>query len=122
VRHDGAVVCAAISPYRAARAEVRCMVGDDRFIEVFVDAPLEVCAARDPKGLYARASRGELKGLTGIDDPYEPPAAPELWLDSAGQSPLHNARLILEHLRMQGFVAEPGASPLVSASARGAEP
>jgi adenylylsulfate kinase len=76
-----------VSPYRRDRDAVRQRIeaqgraGD--FVEVFVDAPLELCEARDPKGLYKKARAGELKGMTGIDDPYEPPAAPELRLDSA---------------------------------------
>lgn len=67
---------AAISPYRAARDEVRERI--QRFIEVHVDAPLQVCEERDPKGLYRRACSGELRGFTGIDDPYEAPLAPEI--------------------------------------------
>ncbi len=70
------VLVAAISPYRAARDEVRQKIG--RFIEVFVDAPLSVCEERDPKGLYRKARRGELKGFTGIDDPYEEPLVPDV--------------------------------------------
>jgi adenylylsulfate kinase len=66
----------AISPYRAVREEVRTSIG--AFLEVYVNAPLEVCEARDPKGLYRRAHAGELKGFTGIDDPYEAPLAPEV--------------------------------------------
>jgi sulfate adenylyltransferase len=80
VRHGGAVVCAVVSPYEAARNEARQMVGPDAFVLVHVATPLEVCERRDVKGLYARARRGELKGLTGIDDPYEPPRAPDLVL------------------------------------------
>ena len=70
IRHGGAVITAAISPYRATREEVRKMVGSDHFIEVFVDTPIEVCEQRDVKGMYARARRGELTTFTGIDDPY----------------------------------------------------
>jgi sulfate adenylyltransferase len=73
VRHHRAVICAAVSPYRASRNECRTMVGKDHFIEVFVDTPLEVCEQRDTKGMYAKARRGEIKGFTGIDDPYEEP-------------------------------------------------
>ncbi len=74
VRHGGFVVCAAISPYRAIRDEVRAMMEEGRFIEVYVDTPIEVCEQRDPKGLYAKARQGLLTGFTGIDDPYENPA------------------------------------------------
>ena len=74
---EGSVVLvAAISPYRAARERVRARIG--RFLEVFVDAPLAVCEQRDPKGLYRKARSGELSQLTGLDDPYEPPLAPEV--------------------------------------------
>ena len=80
VRHGGAVICAAVSPYEAARNEAGQMVGAHSFVLVYVATPLEVCEQRDVKGLYARARRGELKGLTGIDDPYEPPRNPDLVL------------------------------------------
>jgi sulfate adenylyltransferase len=103
-RHGGAVVCAAVSPYRAARNRCRTMVGPDRFVEVFVDTPLEVCEGRDIKGLYAKARRGEVKGFTGIDDPYEPPHNPELVLDTVKHGVEENARRILGHLVERGFV------------------
>jgi sulfate adenylyltransferase len=104
VRHGGMALCAAVSPYRATRDECRALVGGDRFLEVFVDTPLAVCEARDSKGLYAKARRGELRGFTGIDDPYEPPAAAELTLDTVGRSAADNARVILDELRARGFV------------------
>ncbi len=72
-----------ISPYRRDRDAVRASMAPGDFLEVFVDAPLEVCEARDPKGLYKKARAGELKGFTGIDDPYEAPEKPELILDAA---------------------------------------
>jgi adenylylsulfate kinase len=72
-------VCSVVSPFQAARDDVRARHGE-RFVEVWVDAPVEVCAERDVKGLYARHARGELRGLTGVDDPYEPPSAPEVVL------------------------------------------
>lgn len=104
VRLGGAVICAVVSPYRAARNDVRNMVGEDRFVEVYVDTPLEVCEARDVKGLYARARRGAIQGFTGIDDPYEPPIDPELTLDTIKFSPQENANLIIERLIAQGFI------------------
>jgi sulfate adenylyltransferase len=104
VRHGGVVICAAVSPYRATRNDVRNMVGKDHFVEVFVDTPLEVCEARDAKGLYAKARRGEIKGFTGIDDPYEPPQNAEITLDTTTHSPEENARLILDYLVGNGFV------------------
>ena len=104
VRHGGAVICAAVSPYRATRDEVRTMVGVDNFVEVFVDTPLEVCEERDAKGMYAKARRGEITGFTGIDDPYEPPFAPDLTLDTLTHTPEVNARLILDLLIGSGLV------------------
>ncbi|MGH9279379.1 MAG: adenylyl-sulfate kinase [Acidimicrobiales bacterium] len=76
-RNGVVAVCALVSPYRADRDDVRAL-HDGRFVEVHVSAPLEVCTARDVKGLYARQRAGELHGLTGVDDPYEPPLRPEV--------------------------------------------
>ena len=75
-RHGVIVLVSAISPYREIREEVRGKIGS--FVEVFVNAPLNVCEGRDVKGLYAKARAGEIKGFTGIDDPYEPPLNPEV--------------------------------------------
>jgi sulfate adenylyltransferase len=104
VRHGGIAVCAAISPYRAARNEVRQMVGVEHFVEVFVDTPLEECERRDAKGMYAAARRGEITGWTGIDDPYEVPEHPDLVLDTLLSSVADNAQRILERLQHDGFV------------------
>jgi sulfate adenylyltransferase len=104
VRHGGVAVCAAVSPYRAARNEVRHMVGADRFIEVYVDTALAVCEQRDTKGLYAKARRGELRGFTGIDDPYEPPIDPELRLTTEDTPPEECARRIVTLLEQRGFL------------------
>lgn len=109
-RHGGTVICAAISPYRATREEVRKMVGDERFIEVFVDTPIEVCEARDVKGLYARARRGQITGFTGVDDPYEPPIDPEITLDTVNHTAEENARLIVQYLEEQGFLLPDGGN------------
>ena len=76
-RHGVVAVCPVVSPYRAARDDVRERVGEG-FVEVYVSTPLEVCAERDVKGLYARQRAGAMTGLTGVDDPYEPPVAPEV--------------------------------------------
>jgi sulfate adenylyltransferase len=104
VRHGGVALCAAVSPYRTTRDEVRHMVGADHFVEVFVDTPLEVCERRDSKGVYAKARRGEITGFTGIDDPYEVPENPEISLDTVVTGPDENARRVLEYLERQGFV------------------
>ena len=103
VRHRGAAVCAAISPYSETRAEVRKMVGEN-FVEVFVDTPLEVCEQRDTKGLYAKARRGEIKNFTGIGDVYEPPSRPEITLDTVNQTAEENARMIINFLVENGFL------------------
>lgn len=105
-RHGGMVIAAAISPYRATRNDVRNMVGGDRFVEVFVDTPLEVCEERDTKGLYAKARRGEIEGFTGIDDPYELPEDPEIVLKTVERTPEENARRIIEYLESQRFLVE----------------
>ena len=93
-----------ISPYRAGREAVRQLHGEHGlpFLEVFVDTPLEICEARDPKGLYARARAGELTGFTGIDDPYEPPLSPDLVVGPDGGDPTAAARLIVERLGVAG--------------------
>jgi sulfate adenylyltransferase len=104
VRHGGVVICAAVSPYRATRNDVRNMVGTDRFIEVYVDTPLEVCEERDTKGMYAAARRGDVKGFTGIDDPYEAPLHPEIILDTVAVPADVNAKAILEWLMEKGLV------------------
>ena len=99
------VLTAFVSPYRRDRRAVRCAVESVRagdFVEVYVDAPLEVCEARDPKGLYKKARAGELPGFTGVDDPYESPESPELTLDAAGTSPDELAEQVVTHLRAQG--------------------
>jgi sulfate adenylyltransferase len=106
-RHAGAVVCAAISPYRAAREEARKFVGEN-FVEVFMDTPIEVCEQRDVKGLYAKArqalAEGKPMGFTGIDDPYEPPIEPEITLQGYVATPEENARKVIAYLEEQGYV------------------
>lgn len=96
-----------ISPYRAGRDQARSLHRDAGlpFFEVFVDAPLDVCEARDPKGLYARARAGEMKGFTGIDDPYEPPEHPELVLSTDRQPAETLAGLVVALLGADGVIA-----------------
>ena len=103
VRHGGIAVCAAVSPYRATREDVRAMVGKDRFVEIFVDTPIEVCEDRDVKGMYAKARRGEITGFTGIDDPYESPVNPEITLDTVAFTPEENAQRIVAYLVEHGY-------------------
>ncbi|MCL4262380.1 MAG: bifunctional sulfate adenylyltransferase/adenylylsulfate kinase [Anaerolineae bacterium] len=104
VRHGGLTICAAVSPYRATRNDVRSNFDQGHYVEVFVDAPLEICEQRDTKGLYERARKGEIKGFTGIDDPYEAPRHPELHIETVQISVEENARAILDYLIRQGFV------------------
>jgi len=101
-RHGVMVIVAAISPYQAVRDEVRAQIG--RFVEVWVATPLAECERRDPKGLYARARSGEITGLTGVDDPYEAPSAPELTLDTTAEDPDHSARRVYEILARLGYI------------------
>lgn len=98
VRHGGAIICAAVSPYRATRNECRSLVGSNRFIEIFVDTPLAVCEARDTKGMYRLARAGKIKNFTGVDDPYEPPVTPEIIIDGVERSAEENAELIIAYL------------------------
>ena len=111
VRHGGTVVCAAVSPYRATRNDVRNLVGSDSFVEVFVDTPLEVCEQRDVKGMYAKARRGEIKGFTGIDDPYEAPEYAEIALDTVSNTPEQNAYVIINYLIDQGLIRADERAP-----------
>ena len=96
-RNGVPVITAAISPYRDIRDEARGMM-DDRVIEVFVDTPLEVCEARDVKGLYAKARSGEIPEFTGVSDPYEAPENPEITIKTEGETPEESAQQILGYL------------------------
>lgn len=108
VKHDGTVICALISPFVSARDKVRSMIGDDKFIEVYVDTPIEECERRDVKGMYTMAKRGEIKGFTGVDDVYEPPLSPELRLNTVQMTPKECAELIFRHLIERGFISTNG--------------
>ncbi len=94
-----------ISPYRIDRDRVRESLTDSDFVEVFVDAPLEVCEARDPKGLYKKARAGEIKGFTGIDDPYEAPENAELVLDAGTKSAEALADEVIDYLKEKGILS-----------------
>ena len=94
-----------ISPYRKDRDAVRATMKDGDFIEIFVDAPIEVCEARDPKGLYKKARAGEIKGFTGIDDPYEAPLKPELTLDASVKNAETLADEVIAFLKKSGKIS-----------------
>ena len=102
-RNDVPVITAAISPYREIRDEARKKMGE-RFIEIYTQAPLEVCEERDVKGLYAKARAGEIKEFTGISDPYEPPEKPEILIETDKQSPDESAQQILDYLEGRGLI------------------
>ncbi len=104
VRLGGVVICAVVSPYRDSRDDVRDMMGKNQFIEVYVNTPLEICEGRDVKGFYAKARRNEIKGFTGIDDPYEPPEHPEITLDTITFTPQDNAKFIVNYLIELGLL------------------
>jgi adenylylsulfate kinase len=93
-----------ISPYRADRDAARATLGEGHFFEIFCDTPIDVCEQRDPKGLYKKARAGELKGFTGIDDPYEAPARPELVLDASKVKPEEAAVRLIELLEKHGKI------------------
>lgn len=102
-RHGVIVLVSAISPYREIRDEVRQRIGN--FLEVFVNAPLEVCEARDVKGLYQRARKGEIKAFTGIDDPYEPPLDPEVECRTDLETLEESVAKVWDKLAELGYVA-----------------
>ena len=97
-RNGVKVIVAAISPYRDVRDEVRALHGPGEFLEIHVATPVDVCAERDVKGLYAKQRAGEMKGLTGVDDPYEEPLDPELRLDAHLESAAQSAERVLARL------------------------
>jgi bifunctional enzyme CysN/CysC len=99
------VLVSFISPFKSERRMAREMLGEGEFVEVFVDTPLEVCMARDVKGLYAKAVAGEIKNFTGIDSPYERPEIPELKLETVASDPAKEAARVLAYLREHGYVA-----------------
>jgi bifunctional enzyme CysN/CysC len=98
------VIAAFISPFESERRMARGLLDEGEFIEVFVDAPLAVAEARDPKHLYARARQGQLRNFTGIDSPYERPTAPELHLETADITPEDAADTVVEELRGRGIL------------------
>ncbi|MEW6058613.1 MAG: adenylyl-sulfate kinase [Actinomycetota bacterium] len=106
-RNGVATICCPISPYRETRDKVRAMIGD--FVEVYVHATVEEIAAnRDPKGLYKKALAGEITGFTGVDDPYEPPLAPELVVDTMVEEPEESLQHVLDSLEELGYIEDSG--------------
>jgi adenylylsulfate kinase len=105
-RNGVGVIVSAISPFKEAREKVRGNIGED-FIEVFVDAPLEVCAERDVKGLYKKAFAGQIAQFTGVSDPYEVPAAPELHIRTDEEEPPESARRVIAKLDELGYLRPP---------------
>jgi len=106
-RHGGMVICAAISPYNTTRNQVRDLFSPGHFVLVHVDASVEVCEARDTKGMYTKARRGEIIGFTGIDDPYEPPPHADVVCHTDGRErPEESARKVLGFLLAEGFVRD----------------
>jgi adenylylsulfate kinase len=101
-KHGVVAIAAAISPYRAIRDEVRATI--ENFIEVYVNTPLEACIQRDVKGMYKKALAGEMKGFTGVDDPYEAPPNPELVIETDKETPEVSAARILCLLEQRGLV------------------
>ncbi|MBM3236158.1 adenylyl-sulfate kinase [Candidatus Poribacteria bacterium] len=93
-----------ISPYRADRNKARELMGDGQFIEIYVDCPVDVCEERDPKGLYEKAKKGEIKEFTGISAPYEPPENPEIVLNTAELTVEESAQVVISFLEARGIV------------------
>lgn len=108
-RNGVIVLVAAISPYRAARDEVRTRIGD--FVEVYVNAPLEICEARDVKGLYEKARAGQIKQFTGIDDPYEPPLLPDVECHTDRETLEESVTKVLATLVARNFLPANGLVP-----------
>jgi bifunctional enzyme CysN/CysC len=98
------VSTALISPFRAERQMARALLAEGEFIEIFVDTPLAVAEQRDPKGLYKKARRGELKNFTGVDSPYEAPEQPELRIDTTSLSAEDAAETIVAYLQSRGIL------------------
>ena len=96
-KHGGICICAAIAPFRSARDEARARISQvGGFYEVYVATPIEVCETRDPKGLYKKARRGEIKNFTGVDDPFEPPTRADVVIDASRMTVEEEVRKILE--------------------------
>jgi adenylyl-sulfate kinase len=113
-RNEVVAIAAAISPYKAIRNENRALIG--RFVEIYCECPINVLADRDVKGLYKKALAGEIKGFTGVDDPYEAPDNPEITIHSGAETPAESVRKILRTLELMGHIPpDPDAGQLSAA-------
>ena len=105
-KNGGIAVCAPIAPYKESRTFNRDLISEfGTYIEVFVSTPLSKCEERDTKGLYAKARSGELKGFTGIDDPYQEPQNAEITIDTSGMTPDESIQMIILYLEKNGFIS-----------------
>ena len=106
-RNNVISVVALISPYRVSRESAKETIGRESFVEVYVKTPLAVCEKRDPKGLYAKARRGEITNMTGVQDPYEEPLSPDIVIETEGFSPEESTDLLISRLRELNFLNKP---------------
>jgi len=97
-------IVALISPYKVSRDSARELIGTDRFLEVYIKASLATCERRDPKGLYAKARRGEIKNMTGIQDPYEPPESPDITIETELGTPEVSAEFLISKLKGLNYI------------------
>jgi adenylylsulfate kinase-like enzyme len=111
-RNDVVAIAAAISPYKAIRNENRALIG--RFVEVYVECPIEVLTARDVKGLYQKALNGEIKNFTGVSDPYEPPDHPEVLVNTAAETIEESTARIIRTLELMGYIPPAGADDVAT--------
>ncbi len=109
------VIVAFISPFRAERRMAKELLADGEFFEIFVDTPIEECQRRDPKGLYARAAKGEIKNFTGIDSPYEAPLEPDIHLPTTGRSPSELVDVVVGDLQKLGVISQDDAQGTIAA-------
>lgn len=104
-KHGGVAICAAIAPYEESRKKNRNRIaGHGRYIEVHMATPLTVCVARDPKGLYKKAEQGLIRGVTGIDDPYEAPIDSEITIDTTNETPTESVNHVLSFLKKESLI------------------
>jgi adenylylsulfate kinase len=96
-------IVALISPYKVSRESARELIGEDRFLEVYIKASLAACEKRDPKGLYAKARKGEIKNMTGIQDPYEPPESPDIIIETELGTPAESSEILIRKLKELGY-------------------